>query len=274
MTAVAKKRVRAVSYPETDHMGEGLLQRLIMELLRPMIARFLAEHGKVAAVGADQFIYFREGDPSRRIAPDVYVLPGVRPGKRIRSWKVWQEGIAPNFCFEVVSDDVRYDYEEKPILYGEMGTQELVVFDPDSEGHAGRFRWQVFRRVKGRGLIRVDVSQADRIQSKELGVWLRHVGEGDELRVVPAFGKNGDELMLTPDQRADHERAEKEKERAEKEKERAEKEKERAEKEKERAEKEKERAEKEVAEREIKRLNAELATLRRLTTRQTKPRRT
>ena len=58
----------AVSYPETDHRGEDLLQRLIMELLRPMLARFLAENGKVACVGADQFIYYRKGDPSARIA--------------------------------------------------------------------------------------------------------------------------------------------------------------------------------------------------------------
>ncbi|KAI8801592.1 hypothetical protein BJ742DRAFT_836476 [Cladochytrium replicatum] len=62
-------------------------------------------------------------------------------------------------------------------------------------------------------------------------------------RSDPAVAK----ALLTLKERADNERAEKEKEkeRAEKEKERAEKEKERAEKEKERAEKEKERAEKE-----------------------------
>jgi hypothetical protein len=186
-----------------------------------MLARMLADSGKIANVGADQFIYFREGDPSCRIAPDIYVLPGVRAGKRIRSWKVWQEGFAPSFCFEVVSEDVRYDYEDKPVLYAEMGTSELVVFDPDSEGHAGRYRWQVFRRLKGRGLVRVEVSQADRVRAKELGVWLRQVGEGDDARVVPAFGKAGDELMPTPEEREARERAEKEQARAEKERERA-----------------------------------------------------
>ncbi len=252
MTAVAKQsraRGRTVAYPETDHMGEGLLQRLIMELLRPMLARFLAEAGKVALVGADQFIYYREGDPACRIAPDVYVLPGVPPGRRIRSWKTWQEGISPSFCFEVVSEDVRYDYEEKPILYSATGTNELVVFDPESEGQPGRYRWQVFRRLKSRGLIRVEVSQGDRIRSKELGAWLREVGHGPDTRVLPATGKYGDVLMLTPEQREERERAEKERERAEK---------------------ERERAEKETAEREVERLRTELTALRSLP----KPRRT
>lgn len=239
-------------------MGEGLLQRLIMEMLRPMLARFLAESGRVASVGADQFVYFREGDTTGRIAPDVYVLPGVSPGRRIRSWKVWQEGFPPSFCFEVVSEDVRYDYEEKPVLYGEMGTDELVVFDPESEAGRDRYRWQVFRRVKRRGLVRVEVSQADRVYSKELGVWLRHVGDGEAIRVVPAFGKHGDELMLTPEQREARERAEKERERAEKERERE--------------ERAREREGREKAELEIRRLRAELAKLQRATKRRTKSR--
>ncbi len=197
-------------------MGEGLLQRLIMELLRPMLAQALAMAGRSDCVGADQFIYFRQGDPFKRIAPDVYVLPAVQP-RHISTWKVWEEGIVPSFCFEVVSTDVRYDYEEKPVLYKELGPEELVIFDPASDGKPGRFRWQVYRNVKRRGLVRVDVSHADRIRSKSLGLWLRHVGDGVDLRVVPAFGPHGDDPMPTPDQRADEERAQKELERAEKE---------------------------------------------------------
>jgi len=219
-----------------------------MELLRPTLARILAERGKVATVGADQFIYFREGDASRRIAPDVYVLPGVKPGTRIKSWKVWHEGFAPSFCFEVVSEDVRYDYEEKPILYGEMGTRELIVFDPESEGQPERYRWQVFRRVKGRGFVRVAISQADRVRSKELRLWLRHVGEGANMRVLPALGDDGDDLVQTAEERAQSERAEKEHERAEKEHERA--------------EKEHERAERLQAQLEVERLKAELLALK------------
>ena len=92
----------------------------------------------------------------------------MSPDRRIRSWKVWEEELALSFCFEVVSEDVRYDYEEKPILYSELGTRELVVFDPESEGQLGRYRWQVFRRLKNRGLIRVEISQTDRVRSRSI----------------------------------------------------------------------------------------------------------
>ena len=251
-------------------MGEGLLQRLIMELLRPLLARFLADAGKVASVGADQFIYYKKGDPHARIAPDVYVLPGVPPSRRIRSWKIWEEGFPPSFCFEVVSEDVRHDYEEKPILYRETGTRELVIFDPDSAGHPDRYRWQVYRQVKGRGLVRVEVAQGDRVRSKELGLWLRQIGEGDAARVRPASGKDGELLMPTPEEREQAQREAKEREREAKEREREAKEREREAKEREREAKEREREAKErerearlVAEREVALLREEIASLRR-----------
>ena len=70
-------RLRAVNdddptfYPSTDNMGEDFVQTLITELLRPLLARFLAEQGIPAFVGADQFIYWAKGDPRACVAPEV-----------------------------------------------------------------------------------------------------------------------------------------------------------------------------------------------------------
>ena len=50
-----------------------------MELLRPLVQRWLDSRGEVAFVGADQFFYWKQYDPFHRIAPDVYVLPGIQP---------------------------------------------------------------------------------------------------------------------------------------------------------------------------------------------------
>jgi hypothetical protein len=63
-------------YPVDESMGEGLLQRRIIELLRPLIERWLAVRKQTALVGADQFIYWKQYDPHVRVSPDVYVLPG------------------------------------------------------------------------------------------------------------------------------------------------------------------------------------------------------
>jgi Uma2 family endonuclease len=251
----------ATIYPVEEKVGEEILQRWILELLRPLVATWLASRGVRALTGADQFIYFRRGDTRMRVAPDLYVLPGVRPDRRIRSWKTWEEGLVPSFALEVVSGDVDKDYIESPALYRDLGVRELIVFDPDHEDDPQRFRFQVFRAVGKRGLVRTSVTNEDRVASRVLGCWIRAVGHGEDTRLRLATGKTGDELLPTDADRAEKERAEKERERAEKERERAEKERERAEKERERAEKERERAARQAAVADVARLSALLRSL-------------
>jgi Uma2 family endonuclease len=210
--------VDATVYPTEEKLGEDILQRLIMEVLRPIVEAYLKAKRVKAFVGADQFIYFRRGDTRGRVAPDVYVLPGVDPKRRIRSWKTWEEGIAPCFAVEVVSLDVDKDYIDVPPLYNELGIDELIVFDPGYEEEPNRFRFQLFRRIAKRGLVRVEVTNEDRIRSKYLGCYVRAIGELGETRLRLSTGASGSELVKTD---VEHERAEKERERAEKEHERA-----------------------------------------------------
>ncbi|MBX3233499.1 MAG: Uma2 family endonuclease [Labilithrix sp.] len=215
-----------VLYPTNDDMGEHEIQRLIAELLRPLLARFLAAAYIRAHVGADQFIYWEEGNPLKRIAPDVYVLPGVDPDIVIPSWKTWETGVKPSFALEVASGDVTKDYDDGPAAYAELGVKELVVFDPHATPRSRRRRrFQVFRRIRNRGLVRVEVNQGDRVRSKVLGAWLVAVGSGDNVRLRLGLGPAGDELFPTE---AEAERAAKELALADNEQLRAEREQERA----------------------------------------------
>jgi hypothetical protein len=212
-------------YPEEERVGEDMLQRWIMELLRPLLQWWFTSRGIAAFVGADQFIYWRQHDPHARLAPDVYVLPGVDPRTRVRTWKLWLDRVVPSFALEVASQDWEKDYYEIPARYDELGVKELVVFDPGFDDHTDGVRWQVFRRVGRRGLVRVEATRADRVRSKVLACWLRAAGAGRDVRVRLGIGPQGDELVPTVEE---FERAAKEQERAAKEQERAAKEQERA----------------------------------------------
>jgi hypothetical protein len=232
-------------YPVEEKVGEDLLQRFIMELLRPLIARWFQHRGIRALVGADQFIYYRQHTPTLRVAPDIYVLPDLPPDSVIPSWKTWEgKGVVPSFALEIASEDWNKDYIEAPERYATMGVPEVVIFDPTPGLRPEGFSWQVFRRVAGRSLMRVEVSQGDRVRSKALGCFLRSVGTGDALRLRLGVGPRGDELFPTTDE---VERAEKEVERAAKERALAEKEIERTAKEAALAAEEAERAAKERA---------------------------
>ena len=187
-------------YPIEEKVGEDLLQRWIMELLRPLVERWLASRKVLALVGADQFIYYRQHAPTVRVSPDIYVLPGVRPGTRVPSWKTWETGIVPSFAFEIVSKDWEKNYAESPVRYAELGVSELVIFDPAPERHPDGVVWQVFRRVGDRPLRQIEISQGDRVRSKVLGCFLRVVGSDDSMRVRLALGPRGDALFPTAEE--------------------------------------------------------------------------
>jgi hypothetical protein len=196
MPAPAKQRVRPVVYPDTDHMGEHEIQRFIAELLRPMIARYLAARQVVAHAGADTFLYYVEGDPFARVAPAVYVVPGVPQEIAVGSYKTWIVG-PPSFALEVVTSDALKDYIENPVAYAAMGAKELVLFDPEAKRSSQRRRRFTLYRRADAGFLRVEETHEDRVFSESLGCFLRSIGEGPERRVRLGLGPHGDELFPT-----------------------------------------------------------------------------
>ena len=196
MSALSKP-LAPVVYPETDDMGEHELQRFITELLRPMIEAYLRERGIVAHAGADTFFYYVEGDPGCRFAPDLYVLEGVPQDLAVASWKLWEGTPAPRFALEIVSRDVAKDYARTPEIFGQVGGEELVLFDPEPPSSSRRRAlWTVFRRG-AEGFRMVEQSNGDRVYSEVLGCFLRVVGEGARTRLRLALPPDGDELVPT-----------------------------------------------------------------------------
>jgi len=81
-------------------------------------------------VGANMFLYYREGHPKKRIAPDLYVAWGV-PKRERRNYKIWEEKQAPQVVFEVTSPKTReVDLGRKRLIYAEIGVAEYYLFDP------------------------------------------------------------------------------------------------------------------------------------------------
>jgi len=254
----AKHLSAPVIYPETDDLGEHETQFKIAHLLVPLIAALLTAQKRVARVSGNQFWYFAKGEPKRCRAPDVYVVDGVVPSEPDRpSWFTW-EGHRPAFALEVVSGEWQKDYDDAPRDYEAMRADEVVVFDPGARPRSQRrVRWQVFRRVRGRGFVRVFAGGSDRVESRALGAWVRLVDDDGHPRLRVATGPKGDDLLPTDAERANNERAAKEAERAAKEAERAAKEAERAAKEAALALVDTERARADAAEAELARLRAD-----------------
>ena len=122
-----------IDYPSSD--GEPVAETfthfyallVTLEVLRQYM------EGQRATVLANQFLYYSEGMPRLRVAPDVMVIFDVEPGGR-DNYKIWQEGQVPSVIFEMTSASTQdQDKTFKKTLYEQMGVAEYWLFDPRGE---------------------------------------------------------------------------------------------------------------------------------------------
>ena len=122
-----------VFYPSSD--GEPVAETYAhlyailttLEVLRQYL------QGHHATVLANQFLYYSQGFPKLRIAPDVMVIFDVEPGGR-DNYKIWEEGKVPSVVFEMTSKGTqKQDIEHKKTLYEQLEVQEYWLFDPKGE---------------------------------------------------------------------------------------------------------------------------------------------
>ncbi|MDX2228545.1 MAG: Uma2 family endonuclease [Leptolyngbyaceae cyanobacterium bins.349] len=132
MTSVISQTTE-IFYPSSD--GEPLAETSVHvdAIINAVVAlrQYLA--GQQAIVLADQFLYYAQGYPRLRVAPDVMVIFDVEPGAR-DNYKTWEEGQVPVVIFEMTSKGTKdEDQGHKKILYEQLGVQEYWQFDPKGE---------------------------------------------------------------------------------------------------------------------------------------------
>ena len=125
---------KTVHYPDSDGqpMADNDRQAEVMiDLRHALRTRYAAEPD--VYVSTNLFIYYREGDPGARVAPDAFVVFGV-PKRKRRSYRIWEEGQVPVLAFEIASQEAPQELlNKKKNLYERIGIEEYVVFDPDAE---------------------------------------------------------------------------------------------------------------------------------------------
>lgn len=122
-----------IDYPSSD--GEPVAETFVHLYALLVTLEVLKQYleGQQATVLANQFLYYSEGMPKLRVAPDVMVIFDVEPGPR-DNYKIWQEGQVPSVIFEMTSKGTQdQDKVFKKTLYEQMGVQEYWLFDPKGE---------------------------------------------------------------------------------------------------------------------------------------------
>lgn len=124
-----------VAYPESDGRPVAENSRQFWSLTDfASTLKIWFRDREDAYVGGDTLLYYVEGDPKQRIAPDVYAVFGVPGMEDLDSYRVWDVGKAPDFVLEVASPGTdRRDRVRKPRIYAQIGVSEYWRFDPDDD---------------------------------------------------------------------------------------------------------------------------------------------
>ena len=95
-------------------------------------------------IGIDSFIYYEEGDITKCVAPDIYVVFGVAKYPLRRSFYTWSEGISPIAVFEFLSDaTANQDRNKRVQVYlKDIGVQEYYIHQPEMAKPAEFRGWQ------------------------------------------------------------------------------------------------------------------------------------
>jgi Uma2 family endonuclease len=126
-----------IDYPDSDGrpVAETPIHRDNLFGMVFQLQRWFADDPMVYVSG-NMFVYYEQGQPSKTVAPDVFVVIGVPRDKPRRSYKVWEEdGHAPDLVIEVTSRSTKTeDQRDKFALYRDtLLVREYFLFDPYAE---------------------------------------------------------------------------------------------------------------------------------------------
>ena len=163
----------AVEYPEGNWIAQSVAHGDAVGQASTALQHHFRERQNVL-VAMELMVYYQSGNSEAKLQPDVLVVFGAQRGNR-SSFKVWEEGKAPDFVLEVASPSTaENDAEHKAREYARIGVREYWRLDPQGsllasplEGYelsAGQY--QRLRSVEGTG-------RGGALRSRVLGLELR-----------------------------------------------------------------------------------------------------
>ena len=195
-----------VEYPSSDGkpIAESDSQRIPLTYAVDRLRYHFRNHADVYASG-NLLIYYEKGNPGARVAPDVFVVFGVRNVER-SSYRLWEEGKGPDFVLEITSRATwREDQRKKRELYRRLRVREYWQYDPTRD--------YLEPPLQGLALVGEDYERLPEREMADGTLALRSEVLGLELRLAgrrlrfhdPQSGEDLPDLAETEDRRREAE---------------------------------------------------------------------
>ena len=194
-TEAASREADAVEYPEGHWIAQSVWHGdAVRQATVALLSHFRQREDVLVAM--ELVVYFKRGDNTACLQPDVQVVFGVERGGNRSSFKVWEEGKAPDFVLEVASPSTAdNDARRKASEYAKIGVREYWRLDPEGslmgtplEGYVARE--DRFAPVEAVG----QAGRARHLRSRVLGLDLRGQRQDGATVVVFRDPRTGEEL--------------------------------------------------------------------------------
>ena len=163
--------IEGYPYEDDEPMPATAFHSMQINIFYDQLFRYFGSNDYVH-IGNDNFIYYVEGDLTKVVAPDIFVVLGVKKYPLRRSFYTWSEGAVPVAVFEFLSDATAdQDRHEKAQVYlKDMGVREFFIHQPEMDKAAEFCGW---RRSASGDIVDIEPDAAGGLFSEALNLWFR-----------------------------------------------------------------------------------------------------
>ena len=173
LRATGRPTVYIEGYPSEDDepMAATGFHGVQIRTFSDQLARYFSAESAIY-IGIDSFIYYYEGDRTKFVAPDIYVVLGAEKYPERRSFYTWAEGALPTVVFEFLSDSTAaQDRGAKLKQYLiDIGVAEYFIHQPEGDKPPEFHGW---RRSPSGEIEGIPPDAEGGLFSHSLNLWLR-----------------------------------------------------------------------------------------------------
>ena len=201
-SAAEERPPEAVEYPEGHWIAQSVAHGVTVRQAAAALDMHFRERSDVL-VAMEVMVYYQHGNNAAKLQPDVQVVFGVGRGNR-SSYRVWEEGKAPDFVLEVASPSTAdADARHKAHEYSRIGVREYWRIDPQGSLMSCPLEGYVLSGGRYGPAERVSGEQVH-LRSEVLGLELRSERQAAATVLVfrdPATGEEFDGALAGADRR-------------------------------------------------------------------------
>ena len=187
-------------YPSEDDepMAATGFHGVQIRIFSDQLARYFESEPPVY-IGIDSFIYYREGDRTKFVAPDIYVVLGASKYPERRSFYTWAEGVVPTVVFEFLSDSTAsHDRGTKLRQYLiDIGVQEYFIHQPEGDKPPEFQGWRCNLAGEIEG---IPPDAEGGLFSRSLNLWLRWEDYIGNVRLLRPYLPDGTPITTSAEE--------------------------------------------------------------------------